>query len=506
MTSRKAATEEELRNASHGPLETKPVHHPPEDLCSSQDHDRSCFSLMGWADVNNVAQWLGIQNVYKVECQSLGANISGSFTREMDIITKTCDEGEEKRIRLVRKIGVHDKGLGRCREAVFYLQFNPPTNSVPEILANAERSPLKRLRNYIPRCYFAHFDNTSELKEKMAIVIERIDGVDSGYFFGRHSPLNWKFSAQDDMDKLLQPWTEHGIDERFVALETARIASTIHGPFWNKVNDELLHDSMMEHAARKDLYEIVFDKTKTGDEAAPSFWVEAINRAKAVWDAEKTRILGLSTNSGDSETPVESPMLKIERSADGEERPNSKVTPFGFSQLVTDCLDASFEKTTWKNVLAELRSIPATFVHGDFHPANMVVAHPVKNEASGKFESKVYLVDYEMFGFGSGPQELGQYMISHCRPETRKTLEKEALEKYIAHLQEDYGVATKSEDEVNFIRSEYVRGGLGRWFWFLPILMNLGQDKNFRKYFHDQVYYFLLDHGVTAANAPLIRV
>src|SRR3989338_6576838 len=119
MSSETTTSSPEIDSSQYQPPPGSPQSHPPADLCSSADHDISCFSLMGWGDPARVEKWLGIPNIFTVECSSLGANISGSITREMKVVTKEGPEGTEKTYNLVRKIGVHDKGLGRCREAVF---------------------------------------------------------------------------------------------------------------------------------------------------------------------------------------------------------------------------------------------------------------------------------------------------------------------------------------------------------------------------------------------------
>jgi hypothetical protein len=91
------------------------------------------------------------------------------------------------------------------------------------------------------------------------------------------------------------------------------------------------------------------------------------------------------------------------------------------------------------------------------------------------------------------------------------------------------------------VLEEYVRGGMGRWVWFLPLLVDICPPKvaqvgNNRRllhhhactvtscrcsqfylistllcalrllqFFHDQVIEFAKDHGITAANVPMCR-
>ena len=44
------------------------------------------------------------------------------------------------------------------------------------------------------------------------------------------------------------------------------------------------------------------------------------------------------------------------------------------------------------------------------------------------------LLDWEMVGVGSGPQDIGQYMISHTAPEERRANEKMLVEHYYKYF------------------------------------------------------------------------
>ena len=66
-------------------------------------------------------------------------------------------------------------------------------------------------------------------------------------------------------------------------------------------------------------------------------------------------------------------------------------------------------------------------VHGDYHPANQLI-DPTSEEV------KITSLDWDMVGLGSGPQEVGQYVISHMEPHIRRSCEKELLDAYYAQL------------------------------------------------------------------------
>ena len=95
-----------------------------------------------------------------------------------------------------------------------------------------------------------------------------------------------------------------------------------------------------------------------------------------------------------------------------------------------------------------------TLVHGDFWPGN-VLWMTKKRDA-------IKLLDWEMVGLGSGPQDLGQYVISNMDPVERKECERELIEAYHQELQ-------NQSIDVTFEHCwrEYQVGGIERWLWFL---------------------------------------
>ena len=166
---------------------------------------------------------------------------------------------------------------------------------------------------------------------------------------------------------------------------------------------------------------------------------------------------------------------------------------------------------------AELASRPLTLSHGDFHPANMMIklsptaaATPATSAATATAatgeKASIVMLDFEQIGVGSGPQDLGQYLISHATPADRRLIEAPGgpidgyYEKLCSLNVEVAATMTKKQ-----CREEYVAGGLGRWLWFLPVLNSMCPPK-MTQYFHDQVLAFLNDHGITPANVPMPRV
>ena len=161
-------------------------------------------------------------------------------------------------------------------------------------------------------------------------------------------------------------------------------------------------------------------------------------------------------------------------------------------QLVA-CVDAAIKKTNWETYQLELRTRPFTLLPGDFHPANMLIV------GAGKC---LKLIDWEMVGVGSGPQELGQFMISHLEPTERASIERDAVAAYYKDLINLNGSVDMTFDQC---WEEYVMGGLGRWLFFLPF-DGWGAPPATSQFFCDQVSAFIKSHGITPENVPMPRI
>ena len=120
-----------------------------------------------------------------------------------------------------------------------------------------------------------------------------------------------------------------------------------------------------------------------------------------------------------------------------------------------------------------------------------------------------------MVGVGSGPQDIGQYMISHTAPEERRANEKMLVEHYyevlFAAIPSDSASASASGSERSSTLTwelcwrEYVHGGVERWVWLLALIAGTCPDV-LTQYFHNQVEAFALDHEITVENIGMPRV
>jgi hypothetical protein len=145
------------------------------------------------------------------------------------------------------------------------------------------------------------------------------------------------------------------------------------------------------------------------------------------------------------------------------------------------------------------------------HPANMLwtppspppPSRPVADGASAAVPppARLVLLDWEVVGLGSGPQELGQFAISHWEPSARRAGEAAFVRRYHDGLLR-LGVRDYPWEAC---WAEYVAGGVGRWVWLLAVMSDMCPDAALQ-YFADQLAAFIRDHGVTVASVGMPRV
>lgn len=109
-------------------------------------------------------------------------------------------------------------------------------------------------------------------------------------------------------------------------------------------------------------------------------------------------------------------------------------------------------------------------------------------------------------GIGSGAQDLGQYVISHINPASRRLMENKLLLEYHSALTAPTDDAPVVDNySFDQCMEDYRHGGVSRWMWMLPLLCTMCPD-NMVQFFHDQVAEFIKDHCFTPDNIPMPRV
>lgn len=342
--------------------------------------------------------------------------------------------------------------LGLAREGLFYAQWKDLLSKLPESTGSCGSEARERLiTSFLPRVWYAEGD--METGSKKVLMEDLADCVQAGYFFGPVNPNNWG----KDLEKEKKSLTLDAVEVTRLAFSAA---AKLHASFWKceaLLAVEWLRSSSWHKGEGREV------------------WEESQKTVKEGWSEIRMNI-GKATNEKET---------------------------INWDPLLVDCLDAAVAKISWEEFQNELQGRKAwfTLTHGDFHPANMMLKQQKQEpEATGV---DLLLLDWEVVGLGSGPQDLGQFMISHVEASTRRMLEEGAVRSYyneLTLLNPDIAVAFSFDD----CHAEYVHGGLGRWLWFIPVLAKFCPPK-MTQCFADQVVAFIRDHAITPETVPMPR-
>lgn len=328
----------------------------------------------------------------------------------------------------IRPAGLtNSKNLGLPRESLFYRELAPS------------------LAITTPSVFFTHENmNTGE---KILLLENLCDCIQSGYFFGPHSCLNWGKDL-----KALTSAAPEGLGDKEIAEKSFIMAAKMHAQYWNDAG--LMSRSWLRST---DWYR---GNGKDGWAASQQI---AIDAWKGCRSAEKVECVKWDDN-------------------------------------LVSLMNSSLRKIRWADCQTRIKNTPFTLVHGDFHPGNLMYRPS---------DDSIILLDWEYCGLGSGPQDLAQFMISHVNRETRKEIETELLVKYYDCLTSVGDTRVdKSEYTFEMCRREYIFGGAERWFWLLAFLLNTQMPPVAKQYFHDIVARFVNDYSdeLTTATIGMPRV
>jgi hypothetical protein len=328
------------------------------------------------------------------------------------------------------------RGLGLAREALFYRTFR---SALPD--------------GVVPDVYYAAGDMSSGAK---AVLMHDLSdrAVDSAVFFGPGNPNSWDRDL-DGPRRKAELAARSPITSRDVALATFCAATKMHAAFWK----------------RQDLLE------------PDKFWLRGqtwlLGNSRETWEA--------------SQNFIRDAWNKINHGSGSQSEASSSVgTAIRWDPNLRAAVQRAVEGISWERQLERLHvDSEWTLVHGDFWPGNVLWMVD---------DRSVRLVDWEMCGLGSGPQDLGQYILSNMDPHERRGCERELVEAYHNELQRS-GVDVTWD----YCWNEYRIGGLERWLWFLVYF--LGDDKyaGWVQFFHDQMSSFMTDHGLTADDVVQVR-
>lgn len=308
----------------------------------------------------------------------------------------------------------------------------------------------KHMASRLPRrtvCECLHAVGDLSTGKKLMILEDLSTFVPAGLYFGPGNPNNWEL---DDMSKRIV----NAVDRKTTISVSTRaigLLAELHATFWK--DSSLLKTQWLRGS------DWLFGKNKES-------WLTAQQLAIDAWSNMHT----------DMELWATYPHL-------------------------ARCLDVSVSKTTWANALNDYTRIRSywTLVQGDCHPGNVMCSE----------DGQTRLIDFEMIGAGSGAQDIGQFMISHTNPCTRRQCERKLVteyhEKLTAALRKRGMNKCANSYEFRHAWSEYREGGAGRWCWLVLYISKVCAPR-VAKFFMSQLDAFLQDHYPEPKETPALRV
>lgn len=312
-------------------------------------------------------------------------------------------------------------------------------------------SDLSKEVNYLlPEMVYAYGDAATG--EKYLFMEDLSRGVQSGFLFGPSSPNNWAKQQAGELVKINENFLGGEVTLEAMCEAIVRGTARLHAAYWQK----------------RDLLDLEWLRgTQWWQRDNEVAWAAAMGGATSNWSKAQ-------------ETVAQHPEV--------------------WEADLVALVNASFNKATFPAYLELTKTSAWSLVHGDFHPANVMWM----GEKGAKPNLRdVKLVDWEMVGVGNGAQEIGQFMVSHMEPATRRACEESIVKAYYDELTAS-GVSSESYSWEQ-CWSDYKCGGIGRWLWFIG-WMAASMPVQLNKFFTSQVAAFARDHGFTPDNVPLPRV
>lgn len=367
-------------------------------------------------------------------------NMDGGFSATLDRLTITLENGDKKVVILKMIL-----------PGSVSLSVNSPFGVARECAIFQEFSSLLSPNINIPTCFYAYGDLETDEKYLLIEDLTPFGYIQAGYFFNPDSPFN----MGRDLPALTAGF--QGITDKAVISKAAfESIAYLHATFWstncNSTNENGLKAPLPSYLRG----------TAWPTGGGKEQWLKYQNFAKSHWQSKPTR--GLQWN----------PQL-------------------------FELVEASLAKVDWDIYQRSLLEKPYTVIHGDFHPANCLIAKGKSDPSS----LDLSFIDWEMSGIGSGPQELAHFFICSTPPSTRRAIEKDLVAAYHTALVK-FGVKNYSFEDA---LSDYALNGMAKWLWILCVSvgMEIVPDAMIQ-YFHDQLADFMITHNITPENVPMTIV
>lgn len=392
-----------------------------------------------------------------------GSGLSG----DLSLLTLDTNKYVLKRTRAGVDAKKYSKRLGLQREGAFYETIGPWIQVRLDMIPTTSQS----VHTFIPKALYAEH---SDITGQKAIVLEYYDNATEAGRYFPHSVVTKNAMEYDGK-----------INAKTITLEATRMAASFHGTFY--LSPALLSSDLITPHLR--MANWIQGKDKESFIASQSEVAGRWKRCKARW--EKGSYYG-------GEVKLEKEFVDVmDKSCD---------EALDFDKFVSKW---SVEKDG--DGTAKQSTIDWSLVHGDFHPGNMLC---LNNSSTNK--PQLILIDWEVVGVGSGPQDIGQFLISHLEPSEAYDMIDEVTAVYRKSLLETLE-AVNSKDNTNTaptvvptvkqMKHEIIFGGIERWVWLFGYMCDLEESMPslYMQYFHDQMHGWIVRNGVNAENVGMPR-
>lgn len=129
------------------------------------------------------------------------------------------------------------------------------------------------------------------------------------------------------------------------------------------------------------------------------------------------------------------------------------------------------------------------------------------------YRPNLLVVDWEVVGVGSGPQDIGQFLISHAETQEAIDMLDNVATVYRETLLSTLEAFNNDKDQIpsvpsiEIIKREMVYGGIERWVWLFGYMAGWEESMPwlYMQYFHDQMQGWIVANYVTAKSVGMPR-
>ncbi|KAL3791340.1 hypothetical protein HJC23_006069 [Cyclotella cryptica] len=401
----------------------------------------------------------------------------------------------------------YSKKLGLYREGVFYSTVGPwiqqRLDMVPASCEfEAHHGDAQHHHSFIPQALFAASD--AETGQKAIVLDFYSNATEAGVHFPHsvHNVIREMDQAQnsnpDNYSTNEKPKhnskspTPSAKEKRLsITLEATRIAASLHGSFYRD-NSIFTNESVAQSLRMADWIQ------GEGKESFLESQKEIVDR----WSTAKER--WTTGEFFDGKVKLSKEFVEVmDASCALALDFDSFVSKWNLKNSTNDVAESDGDNN----------EIAWCLVHGDYHPGNMLCLDESNSNSLTLNQPKLILLDWEVVGVGSGPQDIGQFLISHTETQEAFNMLDEVVIVYRQSLISTLDAVNRGRGRrqavpsLEAIKREMVYGGIERWVWLFGYMAGWEESIPwlYMQYFHDQMQGWIVVNGVTPESVGMPR-